>query len=108
MRKEEYQQCAALVRWCTLKGWLIIHLCNEGKRAPWIAKQMAIVKGASDYFLPYPRNGLGGAWIEMKAKGRKPSRHQVVFLELMRRNGYACGWFDDWREAAKWIEAYLA
>jgi len=107
MRKEEHQQCRALVQWAQLKGWLLIHLANEGRRAPWIAKEISIVKGASDYFIPYPRNGMGGAWLEMKSKGRKPSRAQVVFLELMRRNGYAAQWFDDWKKAADWIEEYI-
>lgn len=107
MRKEEYQQCAALVRWCTLKGWLIIHLANEGKRAPWVAKDLGIVAGLPDYMIPIPACGKHALFLEMKAPKRKPSRKQQVFLEFLRRNGYAASWFDDWREAAKWIERYL-
>jgi hypothetical protein len=107
MRKEEHRHCDALVKWCHMNRLLIIHLANEGKRAPWIAKEIGIVKGAADYFLPYPRNGLGGAWIEMKPPKGKPRRSQEVFLELMRRNGYAAQYFDDWKKAADYIEQYL-
>lgn len=107
MRKEEQQQCAALIRWARIKGWFIFKIENEGKRAPWYAKEQGIVAGVSDYMMPIPKNGKAGLFLEMKAPGRKPTRKQEVFLELMRRNGYAAGWFDQWTDAAKFIERYL-
>ena len=108
MRREEQKQCAALVKYAKLKGWFIFKIENEGKRAPWYAKEQGIVAGVSDYMMPVPMNGKAGLFLEMKAPGEKPSRKQEVFLELMRRNGYAAVWFDDWKKAADFIESYLA
>lgn len=107
MRKEEYQHCRALMDWARLKGWLIFHIPNEGKRSPFVSKDIGILAGVSDYFMPIPMNGKAGLFLEMKSPGRKPSRKQEVFLELMRRNGYAAGCFDNWKDAANWIERYL-
>lgn len=107
MRKEEYQHCRALMNWARLKKWFIFHISNEGKRAPHVAHDMGICAGVADYFMPVPMNGKAGLFLELKAPGRKPSRKQEAFLELMRRNGYAAAWFDQWTEAAKFIERYL-
>lgn len=107
MRVTEYQLCRALMDWARIKKWFIFHISNEGVRAPQVAHDQGILAGCPDYFMPVAASGYHGAFLEMKAPGKKPSRKQLLFMELLRRNGYAAIWFDDWVAAAKWIEEYL-
>lgn len=67
-----------------------------------IAKYKAegLTPGVSDLFLCFPKNGYGGLWIEMKAKGKgvkSLSDDQEIWLSDMEKIGYraeCCGGFD--------------
>jgi hypothetical protein len=99
--------CKKLVQYARLKKWPLFHISNEGKRNPGWSQAIGIVAGVSDYFLPIPSFPYSGLWIEMKDYGKKPTRKQLVFLELMKRYGFATACFDDWLEAVEFIELYL-
>lgn len=106
----ESQAQQALVKWARFKKIPIIHIPNEGVRSAatafWL-KAMGLHRGASDLFIARPKNGLGGFWIELKAKGKKPTREQAQFLTDMEREGYKAAWYDDWVKAKEAIEEYL-
>jgi hypothetical protein len=110
----EAQNQIALVRWLRWKKIPAIHIPNEGKRSVATAKwldSMGMTKGASDLFIARPKLSqdryYGGFWIELKAKGKKPTTMQYEFLHKMTQEGYKTGWYDNWDDARKAIEDYL-
>lgn len=89
--------------------WLF-HVANEGKRTPpvaAIAKAIGLKAGVWDYFLPVPRNGKHGLWIELKAEKGKLTPMQEEFGSAMAENGYATSVCRSWSEAADVIATYL-
>ncbi len=83
---------------------------NGGKRHLSVAKKLkaeGVKPGVSDIFIPAPRLGSHGLYVEMKAKGGKISKNQEHMAEGLTRLGYTCivafGWENAWRE----IEEYL-
>lgn len=107
----ESQEQQALVRWCRLKKIPIIHIPNEGKRsvatARWL-EAMGMRSGAADIFIARPTINYSGFWIEMKARGKKPTNNQAKFLKEMEKEGYKADFFDDWTKAKEAIEKYLS
>lgn len=65
--------------------------------------------GVPDIFLPVAVDRWHGLWIELKAGDNKPSEAQNAWLESLRAQEYAVYvvW-DDWDDARKLIETYLA
>ena len=98
------------MKWCRLKNIPVIHIPNEGKRsvatAIWL-EAMGMYRGASDLFLARPCGAYGGFFIEMKARGKKPTERQQEFLDKMQAEGYKAACFDDWTKAKQAIEEYL-
>lgn len=77
-----------------------------------IAKYKAegLTPGVSDLFLCSPKNGYHGLWLEMKDKGKgykSLSDDQGVWLEDMRKQGYAAEWAAGFDEAKDIIINYL-
>lgn len=89
---------------------LILHVANEGKRANgYLLKRMGLRKGVSDFFIPLPRNGYHGLWIELKPmKGGKLSKEQKEWLDRMKSLGYAAYVAQGWVNASLLITQYLA
>ena len=94
------------------------HIANEGKRSKAgnaILKAMGLKKGVSDNCLPVRRGEYGSLYIEMKApkyKGvntreGKPSKEQLEFIDLMKRNGNAACVCYGWEVASAVIIHYL-
>lgn len=99
-----------LVAWLWEIGKRPICIGNEGKRTRighHRAKLMGLWPGASDLFLPYPRAGYAGYWIELKRPGEIPRPNQVEFLDEMQKNGYKTAWFDNLEKAQESITEYL-
>lgn len=70
----------------------IIHIANERKTSSYhgaILKRMGVKKGVSDLFVPKPRAGYHGLWIEVKKQNGVPSREQREFLDEVKSDGYA-------------------
>lgn len=72
-------------------------------------KAEGVRQGVPDTFLPVPRNGWHGLYIEMKRPGKikDTSKEQDEFGEYAKSVGF--GWIvcDDWRKAADVLISYL-
>lgn len=82
------------------------HWPNEGKRNPWKAKEIGILAGPSDYFLPVPTERSHGLWLEVKTKGNKPTESQARWLKDMNALGYEAHWVDTLQSAFMILETY--
>lgn len=105
--ENEHQAQSAVIEWCTwhervcpqLK-WIFATVngaklpyrkTRSGKRYSPEAirlKSEGLKPGVSDLFLPVPKNGYCGLFIEMKVGSNKPSEDQIVFTHDMNENGY--------------------
>jgi hypothetical protein len=77
-----------------------------------IAKYKAegLTPGVSDLFLCVPKNGYGGLWLEMKARGKGESDlspDQRLWLSDMDKIGYRAEWAAGFEQAKGIIEDYL-
>ena len=89
----------------------MFHIPNGGSRNVVEAKHLVeqgVKKGVPDLFLPVPRGGCHGLFIEMKRKrGGRLSEDQAVWLEILRGQRYQCNVCKGWEEAAEVIVDYL-
>lgn len=77
---------------------------REGSRM----RSEGVVRGIPDIFLPMPKKGLSGLYIELKKlKGGRLSAEQEEFLAYGRQVGYCCVVCNGYREAIIAIEDYL-
>lgn len=70
---------------------LMYHVPNEGKRSAVTGARLrreGMKKGVSDICLPVPRGEFHGLYIELKAKGGKPTKEQIAFLDGITEQGY--------------------
>jgi VRR-NUC domain len=116
VRHEEDLEQAALMRWAALqqKVWpelkWLHHIPNGGHRTKTTAallKALGVKPGVFDLFLPVPRHGMHGLYIEMKSKKGRMSPEQMEFGQEMANAGYAvyiCRSFDQARHT---IMSYL-
>lgn len=90
---------------------LCFHIANGGSRNPIEArhlKEQGVKPGVPDIFLPVPKNGYHGLWIELKRrKGGRVSEAQDRFIRWMNRLGYKATVCKGWEEARKTILEYL-
>lgn len=91
---EKHEQIA-VINWASyipeIKNRLF-HIPNGGSRhvAEAISlKKQGVKKGVSDLFLPIPKNGFHGLWIEIKAKKGRVSPEQQAWIDDMLALGYA-------------------
>ncbi len=71
-------------------------------------KAQGVKRGVPDIFVPIPRHGLHGLWIEMKrADGGTVSKEQKEFLAYARSAGYAGMVAYGWLEAAEAIRQWM-
>lgn len=86
---------------CSLNG-VALSRAQAGK-----AKAAGMLAGVPDLFLPVPKGGLCGLWIEMKAGRNKPTTEQAGFIAAMRAAGYRAEVCYEWPEARRIITEYL-
>ena len=72
---------------------LLFHIPNGGWRHIATARKLrwsGVKPGVPDLFLPVPRGGFPGLWIEMKStdKSAKTSEHQEQWIGDLREKGY--------------------
>lgn len=109
---EDAIQCA-VIQFCRLYHdgrELAFHVPNEAKRSVAGYRAQAAKgtrKGVSDLFVPVARNGQHGLWLELKAKGKRPTPEQKRFLQDMAAQGYAVGWADNVDGATTIIGNYM-
>lgn len=83
---------------------------NGGKRNKITAAKMKAEgqkKGVLDYFLPVPRHGFHGLYLELKAMGGRPEPEQLDFARGVTEQGYKAVFCKGWVEAWAEICAYL-
>jgi hypothetical protein len=101
VKDREHKEQVAVVKWfdmqySPLRGRLFA-VPNGGERNPRVAMKLrleGVRPGVPDLFLPVPRCGFHGLFIEMKAKGATPSRdgklseNQSDWLDFLGGQGY--------------------
>lgn len=92
----EQQEQFVAHAWLTKKNVIHHHSPNGGYRNPIEAakfKRLGTSAGFPDLFIPYPRKGYHGLFIELKrVSGGKLSPEQVKWGEFLQRQGYA--WYE--------------
>ena len=87
------------------------HFENEGKSS-WVRgklqKKMGVVSGVSDIFISRSNASYKGIWIELKKKGKKPTKEQKDFMEQMRSDGYYTTWCDTIDAAIQEIKLFYS
>jgi VRR-NUC domain len=86
---------------------------NGGARSGFtgaMMKKEGVKKGVPDYFLPFPRDGFHGLYIELKRQLGAPiqvSDEQFEFLHRAKTNGYKAIICRGWVHAKDELEVYL-
>ena len=70
-------------------------------------KKQGVKAGVSDIFLPLPRGGYHGLFIELKVGKNRPTMNQLDFLADMEKEGYQCAICYGSDEAIKKINEYI-
>ncbi len=108
----EREICRELIKWRDLNIYrypclkLFHHVPNEGKRKPWVAKSMGILAGLPDYHMPVKSLLHIGFWLEIKAKGKKPTDKQIAMMESLSEQGHYVTWEDNLSDAIEITEWY--
>lgn len=93
----EEEEQKTVISWCRIQEsrwpelrW-IHHIPNGGKRSKAEAagfQAMGVLAGVPDLFLPVPRAGYHGMYIELKALDGSVSKKQDEFLAAVIEQGY--------------------
>ncbi len=89
---------------------LLHHIPNGGKRNAKEAarfKAMGVKAGVPDLFLPVPRAGYAGLYIEMKYGKNKTTEKQDEWIAALRQQGYQVTVCYSAPEATAELECYL-
>ena len=111
----ETDEQQALFNWAKISGIPDIDLLhaipNGGHRNKATAgrlKAEGVKRGVPDIFLPVPKNGYHGLYIELKRqKGGKLSVEQKEWCNRLFQNGYKVFVAEGWVEAREAILEYL-
>lgn len=71
-------------------------------------KQVGMVRGILDLFLPYPSRGYHGFYMEMKKMGGTPSPEQEAFRIFVTEQGYYASIFYGHKSAIEALIWYLS
>jgi len=118
MPSEEYQNQKALFAWAALipeLKWMhsipngAVLAGDKQKRAIQMStlKATGLKPGVWDVFLPLPKHGYHGLYIEMKAGKNKLSDNQEDFGQAAHENGYLTHVCYGWDEAKRVISDYI-
>lgn len=79
----------------------------NGQMRPGQPKEPGLKAGVPDLFLPAPRNGKAGLFIEMKYGRNRPNHAQANWLRWLESAGYECTVCWSAEEAIEVIRNYL-
>jgi len=90
----EFQLQCQCVEWFRMQypKKTIFAIPNGGKRNVIEAvnfKRMGVLKGVPDLFIPHPKKGYNGYFIELKTSKGKTSKEQDLLIGGLRLNSYA-------------------
>lgn len=113
----EGEEQATLFSWAEMQSYhypelkMMFHIPNGGKRSKSEAarfKKEGVKAGVPDVFLPVPRGGYNGLFIELKRlSNSRVSTAQSEWLPALREQGYAAEVCKGWVAASALIEKYL-
>lgn len=113
----EDEEQMLLIQWAdwNLGKWpelaLLFHIPNGGRRSAAEAgrfKAMGVKKGVPDLFLPSPKGGFHGLFIEMKRRvGGTMSQEQKDWRDDLNARGYRALRCDGWEQARDALVEYL-
>ena len=115
-KKSEATEQEQVIRWASwnearhkeLK--LLHHIPNGGRRDQREAarlKAQGVKAGVPDLFLPVPKNGYHGLYIEMKFGKNKTTEKQDWWLEELGKQGYKTAVCRSAEEAIRMIKEYM-
>ena len=95
MRQQEHTMQVMAVYWFRYQypECLLLAVPNGGQRNKIVAAKMkaeGVLAGTPDIFIPEPRNGFHGLWIEFKFGKNKLTDSQSYVIGKLRKNGYRC------------------
>ena len=108
---EHAEQCA-VVQYCDMKHIPIFAIPNGANKS--IGQRMkfkaeGLRGGVPDLFIPVPRNGKSGMFVEMKRlKGSVTSTEQTIWIEWLGELGYHVVVAKGAQAAIDYINSYLA
>ena len=106
----EHQHQVRVVAYCHKRGLLVFAIPNGGKRTQaqgmWLRDE-GLASGVPDLFLPMPRNGKPGLFIEMKALTGQLTDNQRFWIDQLQQQGYAVACCKGYPAAIKVIEEYF-
>lgn len=115
-RVSEAEEQTAVMEWSQLiigkypDIRLLFHIPNGGSRHPAEAahlKAQGVKAGVPDLFLPVPRGGYHGLFVEMKTRDGKISEAQRRWLHDLKDQGYAVAVCHGARAAIDTIQGYM-
>lgn len=89
---------------------LLFHIPNGGgrsKREAGLLKMMGVKPGVSDLFLPVPKDGFHGLWVEMKTDDGRLSEEQKKWMASMHGQSYLAVVCFSWDVAVEAVMNYL-
>lgn len=87
---EHLEQCA-VIDYCKIRRYPVFAIPNGGSRNKAEAAKLkaeGVSAGVPDLFIPIPKQGYHGLFIEMKVGKNRTSLEQDEWLALLRKNGY--------------------
>jgi len=112
----EAQEQIAVMRWAELQSHvypelnLLFHIPNgsyKSKAQAGLFKAMGLKSGVPDLFLPTPRKGYHGLFIEMKVKKGRTTQNQDEWIREFRYQGYKAEVAHGFDEAVEIIKGYI-
>ena len=126
LKRTEHQEQCAVIQWANYyeAKWpelrLLFAIPNGGARHIVTARKLkteGVKAGVPDLFLPVPKfhSGRGvnnivpsyGLFIEMKVKPNKPSKEQIMWIDLLNKQGYRVEVCYSADEAIEVLRGYL-
>lgn len=114
--EREHAEQVALVTWAKFESGrvpelaLLFAIPNAGKRSRGAGGKLraeGMKAGVPDLCLPVPSGKYHGMFIELKAKGGRPTHEQKIWLRALAEQGYYACICVGWEEAKKTIQTYL-
>jgi hypothetical protein len=114
--EREHGEQVALVTWARYESGrmpelaLLFAIPNAGKRSRGAGGKLraeGMKAGVPDLCLPVARGGYHGLFIELKAKGGRPTDEQKAWLRALTCQGYYACICVGWEAAKKRVEEYL-